>query len=169
MNILEVPSAHNNLISQSILLKSVSIIGTGHLGAHFAMGLSKLGVPEIYLYDPDQVEKINISGTPYNVDDIGEFKVEALRKLLLNGNLEKKFIHINKSRVEHAKDLVQITDVYVVATDSIESRIKILEAIEEQTKENTEKKYLIDLRSRSKIAEVHALHCLMMHLFIGIN
>lgn len=57
---------------------SVSIIGTGGIGAGTALALGKLGIRQLYFYDPDDVEDVNIPTQLLGVSDIGKSKVASL-------------------------------------------------------------------------------------------
>ncbi len=152
-NFLEIPVAHRNLINSKILETSVSIIGTGHLGSWVANGLSLIGATEFYLYDYDIVEDRNISGTPYQSVSIGKPKVDELKNLMEMSSVGKRFILTRNKKLEKAKDIVQDTEFYIIATDSLESRQSVFNAIVKVSKNS----FLIDMRSRAKISEIYSL------------
>ncbi len=59
---------------------SICVIGAGAVGSSIALGLAKLGLTNIVVIDDDKVEPHNLSNQyPYGPDDVGEFKVYALR------------------------------------------------------------------------------------------
>lgn len=153
-DVIEVPAAHKNLINSNITVANASIIGVGHLGSDLAYNIAKLGVPELYLYDSDQVERRNLSGTVYTRSHIGSDKVLALKEIIIESNFEPKYIQVFAKNVECAGDIKQNTQFFIIATDSLESRISIFEAISEQLLPD-EQAYLIDIRSRSTVAEVY--------------
>lgn len=57
----------------------VGIFGTGGIGSHLAMLISRLNLT-MYILDMDIVEINNISGQHFNVTDVGMSKVHALNK-----------------------------------------------------------------------------------------
>ncbi|MHA2250755.1 MAG: ThiF family adenylyltransferase [Candidatus Kariarchaeaceae archaeon] len=152
-NFIEVPVAHRNLISNKILEASISIIGVGHLGSWVGKGLGMIGATEFYLYDFDSVEERNLSGTPFQQHSIGKPKVQALKDQMENDSHGKKFIRAISKKVTKSKDIVQDTEFYIVATDSIKSRLSIFQAISKKSDSG----FIIDLRSRAKIAEIYTV------------
>ncbi len=58
----------------------VGIAGAGGLGSNVAMILARAGVGKLVLVDFDRVEKGNLSRQCFFSDQIGELKVEALRR-----------------------------------------------------------------------------------------
>jgi sulfur carrier protein ThiS adenylyltransferase len=60
----------------------VGIVGLGGLGSNIAVALTRLGVSNLYLYDFDKVELSNLNRQYYFLDDVGEYKANALAKHL---------------------------------------------------------------------------------------
>lgn len=147
--VLSVPEAHSSIVNEVITLKSVSIFGVGHLGSNIVYMLSKIGVPEFNLYDFDLVENRNISGGPFLRTDVGKKKIDAIKESIENSSMEPKLVQVFNKKVG-ARTKITSSDVYILATDSIEVRIKIFKALENK------KGHLIDLRSRSTLGIVYS-------------
>lgn len=60
----------------------IDVIGVGATGSRIAMGLAKLGVQNLHVWDFDKVESHNIANQIYGINDIGKFKVDALADLI---------------------------------------------------------------------------------------
>lgn len=60
----------------------VAIVGLGGLGSNIAVALTRLGIRQLYLYDFDRVEISNLNRQYYFLDDIGQYKADALVKHL---------------------------------------------------------------------------------------
>lgn len=60
----------------------VILAGVGGIGSYIGFLLSRLQINKLVLYDPDVVESVNISGQMYPLSSIGDFKTEALAKIL---------------------------------------------------------------------------------------
>ena len=60
----------------------VIIAGIGGIGSNVAFQLSRLSPERIVLYDPDVVETVNMSGQLFSVQDIGNFKTEAITSMM---------------------------------------------------------------------------------------
>lgn len=70
---------HLELFNPMALTGSVAVIGCGANGSAVAVGLAKLGVQDIHLYDGDSVESHNLPNQyAYGPSDVGRKKAEAL-------------------------------------------------------------------------------------------
>ena len=108
----------------------VHVIGCGATGSNIALQLTKLGVPEIHIYDMDKVEEHNVANQIYRVEHIGAYKVHAL-----NAILEQHKACENTRIIEHC---VMVDNEYIaenglsgyvfVATDTMQSRKDIYDA-----------------------------------------
>ena len=147
--ILSVPEAHSGLVNETVTLKSVSVFGIGHLGSNIVNILGKIGVPEFNLYDFDELENRNISGGPFLASQIGMKKVSAMKDIIENRNLEPKLIHTFDKEIKSRSKIVA-TDYYILATDSIEARLGIFNAISKL------KGHVIDIRSRGTLGMVYS-------------
>lgn len=58
----------------------VHIIGTGGIGGPTALILAKMGICKINLYDKDTVEEHNVGSQLFGYKDLGEKKVECIKK-----------------------------------------------------------------------------------------
>lgn len=62
--------------------KTVTIAGVGGIGSYTAFLVGRLKPSRIYIYDPDNVEAVNMSGQLYSESDIGMSKVYAMNRML---------------------------------------------------------------------------------------
>lgn len=165
LNNFIVPASHRGLLSQDITTKTVSIYGAGHLGSWIAYALYKLGIRSMYIHDFDVIEERNISGSVYTDNDIGSYKNDALRKILVgeHGN-NVSLIKTPMSLGYFSGDmdggfLYQApSDFYILATDSAESRLKIVKKIYKTYQSfkhvdmfNLENAIIIDARSNGAV------------------
>lgn len=61
----------------------VHVIGCGGIGAALIHELTKLGIPELHIWDDDEVEEHNIPAqTIYRPSDVGKLKVVAAYEFL---------------------------------------------------------------------------------------
>ena len=56
----------------------ITIAGVGGIGSHVAFLISRLKPARVTLYDPDNVETVNMSGQLYGTNDIGHSKVSRI-------------------------------------------------------------------------------------------
>lgn len=100
----------------------VHVIGVGATGSRIALGLAKLGVRNLHLWDFDKVEEHNVANQVYGLKDIGEFKVNALQKIIADQTGSEPIAH--NAKVDGKEGL----EGYVfLLTDSMESRKEIWE------------------------------------------
>ena len=64
--------------------QDVTIAGLGGIGSYVVFMLSRLDVNTMTLYDPDKVERVNLSGQLYNSNQIGDYKVDAAANMIAN-------------------------------------------------------------------------------------
>lgn len=130
----------SGIVPEDRLNFTVGIIGVGGIGSPAALALVKMGVPSLYLYDFDKVEEHNIPNQMYRMKDIGEFKVDALRRSLREYNPTCMI-----SSVRDAFDVTSPVDcsVIVIAVDSMKARSEIWQILKDCP---TKPQLLIDAR-----------------------
>ncbi len=74
----------------SIQSKKIGIGGAGGLGSNVAMILTRTGFCHFEIIDKDLVEASNLNRQDYTLADIGQPKVEALKKRILSINPEAR-------------------------------------------------------------------------------
>jgi len=119
---------------------SVSVIGAGGIGSPTIMGLARLGIPKIYIFDDDIVEERNITSQNFDRDDVYGYKAQKIAekaKKVANPNANIQAI---VSRVNHEHRFS--SDIIVSAVDSMKSRKEIYEAAKNSLNVN----YIIDGR-----------------------
>lgn len=102
--------------------RQIDIIGVGATGSWAALFLADLGVPKIRVWDHDRVEAHNIANQAYRIRDIGRFKVEALRDIILDKT--NTDINIRPAKVESP---MVFGNVVFLLTDTMSSRKQIWE------------------------------------------
>ena len=73
---------HTPGVHQRLKEARVGIAGVGGLGSTVAIALARVGVGELVIADFDVVEPSNLNRQQYFVDQLGEYKVEALTATL---------------------------------------------------------------------------------------
>ena len=96
------------LFSQKLQSKRIALVGLGALGSMIAESLARSGVTVMGLWDNDIVEPGNICRSTYQLPDMGESKVEALKKKLLSINPFLKAKEIKDNGCWHQHDNVNV-------------------------------------------------------------
>tara|TARA_R110002074_G_scaffold43615_5_gene113658 strand:+ start:1025 stop:1678 length:654 start_codon:yes stop_codon:yes gene_type:complete len=102
------------------------IVGCGAIGSSVATQLARLGANSFYLYDFDKVGIENVGVSQYVNDDIGKFKVQALRAHLwsISQNITSN-LNVGKfSSYEGNKE-----DILVLGLDSMSVRMEIVKIL----------------------------------------
>lgn len=66
----------------AIQKKTVILAGVGGIGSYIGFLLGRLKPESLFIYDPDIVEAVNMSGQLYGRDDIGSSKVASLSRMV---------------------------------------------------------------------------------------
>ncbi len=96
------------VFSQKLQNKKIALVGLGALGSMIAESLARSGVTVMGLWDSDIVEPGNICRSTYLLSDLGESKVDALKKRLLSINPFVKAKEIKDSGYWHQHDNVNV-------------------------------------------------------------
>ncbi|HQD92980.1 MAG TPA: ThiF family adenylyltransferase [Bacilli bacterium] len=75
-------SRHRELFDAEKFNTPITIIGAGATGSWVTLALAKLGIENITVYDFDVVEEHNIANQLYNIEQINEPKVHALKNFI---------------------------------------------------------------------------------------
>lgn len=94
-------SRHKELFDPNKFNKAIHVIGVGATGSWLVFSLAKLGLTNIHVYDFDKVEAHNIANQLFSISDIGEYKVEALKRIIKDTTGTEITIH-NKEVKEEA-------------------------------------------------------------------
>lgn len=102
----------------------IHIIGCGSVGSTIAENLARCGLKKLTLWDFDKVEDHNVANQMFVQDDVGEFKADALKRLLVSINPEAKDtieVKLNGWQGE------LISGIVFLAVDSIDIRRQFVE------------------------------------------
>jgi len=117
------------LLSDSLLQKTVMIVGVGSGGSYLAQQLVRSGVGCLILIDPDRVEAHNLSRTTYMVSDIGELKVMAMRRQLMNINptvlVETYPCAFHDMSMQDIRSVFEKADLVLALTDDPQAQYKL--------------------------------------------
>ena len=109
------------------LLKNTHIIGIGAGGAYSLYeSLVRSGIGKLTVFDFDTVDKVNLCRQGFLPNDIGQYKVDALRKHLLSINPNLDYTGVNQNFIdmdEYSRDQIFSTgDLFLFLTDSFKAQ-----------------------------------------------
>lgn len=98
--------------------QDVTIAGLGGIGSYVVFMLSRLDVNTMTLYDPDIVERVNLSGQLYNSNQIGDYKVDAAANMIANYSNYYSFV----AKYEELDENSMISKVTICGFDNMKAR-----------------------------------------------
>jgi len=108
----------------------VGIAGCGGLGSNVALSLARVGLGRLILADFDVVTPSNLNRQQFFVEQIGQYKVEALQETLARAN---PFVRVETHRAELTPANIPLVfgpaDVVVEAFDKAEMKVMIIETV----------------------------------------
>lgn len=103
---------------------SVTFIGVGGIGSFAAYGAAKLGIPNITLIDPDEVEIHNVPNQMYTGDNVGTSKAVATAYNLCDQN-DVDPDRITQIEATLPDPAITLSGVVVSGLDTMEARSEI--------------------------------------------
>lgn len=128
----------------------VHIIGVGATGSRIALGLAKLGIQNISVWDPDTVAEHNIPNQAFRLRDIGDSKVGALYGLISEAT--GTLIVPKQEAVDGSQKL---SGIVFVLTDTMSSRKQIWER---SLRFNLQVKLMVETRMGADSLRVYAIN-----------
>lgn len=114
---------HRIIFNASAFTDDVHIIGCGGMGSHLAIGLARMGVRKMTLYDFDNFEEHNLHNQYLSTEYVQWRKVDAVAKQIekIDRSIEVKRRHV---KIDQAYNM---SGVAFVCVDSMQSRQTIME------------------------------------------
>lgn len=140
-------SRQSDIIPQDHDIRTVMIVGVGSIGSNVADMLASMGITSFILVDHDFVGEENIFPARFDIDSIGEPKVEAAAlKLEMSYGINSNRISTVQLRVEDAPE--QRCDLLILCTDSLSSRANAFRGLSDRAD------HIIDARIGGHSADV---------------
>ncbi|MDX1810028.1 MAG: sulfur carrier protein ThiS adenylyltransferase ThiF [Sulfurospirillaceae bacterium] len=106
----------------------IGIAGAGGIGSNVAVNLIRSGVKKLKIVDFDRIEQSNLNRQFYFQDQIGRYKVEALKENLQRINPEAQIITLNTKIEEHnINDIFDDCDIIVEGFDKAQYKALLIE------------------------------------------
>ena len=138
-----------NILNPNDIKEGIGLIGAGSIGSPTALGLLKMGIRELFIWDFDKVEEHNLPNQLYQKNDVGVFKVKALEKRL------KEYI-IGDQKIKTITKAWDgtIKPIMISAIDSMDERKKIWEKI----KDDQNCSLYIEARTGAEMIRIYAFN-----------
>jgi hypothetical protein len=137
-----------DIISPELLDFPITVIGCGGIGTPCAVGLAKMGISRMNLWDPDSVEDHNLPNQFVPLASIGHPKVEVLAEVL------RQFAVCEPTAVQRAATGEEAQGVCIVAVDTMKARQAIWRGI----RQNPAVPLLIDGRMGAEVGLIYSVY-----------
>ena len=119
-----------NRVAERLRDSYVGIAGAGGLGSNVAMSLARAGVGRLLIADFDRVEESNLNRQYFFLDQVGMYKVDALKKNIQKAVRDCKVEVLNRKleRGSMAAPFSEV-DVIVEALDSASVKVAFIEEV----------------------------------------
>ena len=115
---------------QKLKSAAVGIAGLGGLGSHIAVHLARMGVGRLVLADFDRVDLTNLHRQHYDLEQIGQYKTEALASQLRNIDPYLAYdLHTVRVSEENAATLFSSCSVVCEAFDRADQKALLIETL----------------------------------------
>jgi len=105
----------------------VFIPGLGSGGSQIALEMAKLGITDFDIMDHDRLEMGNVARHAAGLSNVGRYKTDVMRELILDKNpfakVRARSKKVSWENVEMVRESVKRADLVVCATDSVPSRL----------------------------------------------
>ncbi len=117
-------------ISKKLKKSTVGIAGLGGLGSNAAVSLARAGVGKLVLVDFDKVEKSNLSRQYYFLDQVGKYKVDALKDNIkkINSDIVVETYNLKLKKGFMEKPFKDV-DVVIEALDNAKTKTAFIDEI----------------------------------------
>ena len=131
---------HGSHIQAKLENGRVAVAGLGGLGSHVAVMLARAGVGTLHLIDFDRVDLSNLNRQEYWISQLGQYKTEAMKEILLQINpyleIRTDCVKVEESNV---RELLAEDRYICEAFDKAENKAMLVNAVLEHFPE----KYLV--------------------------
>ncbi len=105
-----------------ICKKKLILVGCGGVGSYLCYFLVKSGFENLTIIDHDKVEESNIERQNFTLEDIGKYKVDAIKELCIKTSKNSNITVIKDKLTSKNLDLLKGYDLIVDCTDNFETR-----------------------------------------------
>lgn len=145
---------HGAELQKRLSESSVAVCGIGGLGSNIAISLVRAGVGKIHIIDFDKVDISNINRQHYFIEQIGQYKTDALygtlKKISPYCNVQTDCIRLAENNIP---DILKDDDIICESFDNADSKAELVNCVLEKMPE----KYIV---SASGMAGLHSANAI---------
>lgn len=131
---------HGEELQKKLSSASVAVCGLGGLGSNIAVALVRAGIFRIHIIDFDRVDISNINRQQYFMNQIGEYKTDAmydnLLKIMPYAEIRRTCVRLAEKNIP---DILADDDIICEAFDNAEAKAELVNCVLEKMPE----KYII--------------------------
>ncbi len=131
---------HGEELQKKLSRTSVAVCGLGGLGSNIAVSLVRAVICNIHIIDFDKVDISNINRQQYFIEQIGQYKTNALYDNLLKimpyADIKRTCMRLTEDNIP---DILKDDDIICEAFDNAESKAELVNCVLEKMPE----KYLV--------------------------
>ncbi len=121
---------HGKELQKKLSGTKVAICGLGGLGSNIAISLARAGIGKLILIDFDRVDITNLHRQQYKVEQIGQYKTEALsenlKEIALYIDIESHSVRITE---DNTIELLKDADIICEAFDDAECKAMLTDIV----------------------------------------
>ena len=130
---LALEERHGAELQKKFSEASVAVCGLGGLGSNIAVSLARAGVGNLHIIDFDRVDITNVNRQQYFLDQIGQFKTDALYENLMRinpyCNIKKSCIRLDSGNIP---EITGDSQIICEAFDKAESKAELANCVLEK-------------------------------------
>ena len=139
----------------------IHIIGAGATGSRVWLALVELGLTNIQTYDFDKVEDHNLANQIYLNEDVGQYKVHALKRYYKRktGKETPSEMGFHTIKVDHEFfDTTGMPGIVFLLTDTMASRREIFQCVIRNRSHDSKTAYMIETRMASSYGNIFGVN-----------
>ena len=131
---------HGAELQKKLSQTSVAVCGIGGLGSNIAIALVRAGIGHLHIIDFDKVDISNINRQQYFIEQLGQYKTDALydtlKKIMPYTDIKRTCIRLTENNIP---DILKNDDIICESFDNAESKAELVNCV----LENMPEKYLV--------------------------
>lgn len=131
---------HGTELQKKLSNASVAVCGLGGLGSNISISLVRAGIGRLHIIDFDKVDITNVNRQQYFLEQLGQYKTDALKNTLERINPYCEVVtDCVKLTAENIPQILSVDDIICEAFDKAENKAELVNCV----LENMPEKYMV--------------------------